>query len=68
MFYTVRGVAKFLGISRSTVRNRIQADAFPPADDQVNRGGSVADLWSENTLADYAADPSDWWKPTKAGK
>ena len=60
MFYTVRGAARFLRISRSTLRNRIIADQFPPADDEVDRGGSIVEVWSERTLAAYAKDPASW--------
>ena len=60
MFYTVRGVARFLRISRSTVRNRQLAGVFPPPDDTVNRGGTVADIWARETLVAYQEHPSAW--------
>ena len=54
MFYTVRGAARFLRISRSTLRNRIIAGEFPGPDDQVDRGTTFADIWAESTLEKYA--------------
>lgn len=60
MFYTLRGAAKYLGLSRSTVRNRVRAKAFPDADDMVASDQTAHAVWAEDTLADYAADPGAW--------
>lgn len=50
MYYTVRGAARYLGVSRGTIRNRILSGKFPEPDAQYRSIQESADLWHESTL------------------